>query len=66
MRVFSIIILNEAKIMAAESDLSTFSFFQRGSIQEFIHFFAQTLCQKTAPNSRQQIKEQRIFAILLY
>ncbi|CAH1109195.1 unnamed protein product [Psylliodes chrysocephalus] len=38
-------------------DLQTFSFFQRGSVQEFMTFFCKTIVERTIPASRQSVKE---------
>eukprot|EP00051_Salpingoeca_urceolata_P032721 m.17049 g.17049 ORF g.17049 m.17049 type:complete len:199 (-) comp5376_c0_seq1:77-673(-) len=45
-------------IVACEKDLASFSFFQRGSIGEFMEFFSKTLVERTAPGTRQQFEEQ--------
>ncbi|CAG9826118.1 unnamed protein product [Diabrotica balteata] len=38
-------------------ELQSFSFFQRGSIQEFMSFFCKTIVERTIPASRQSVKE---------
>ncbi|CAH1181048.1 unnamed protein product [Phyllotreta striolata] len=38
-------------------DLQSFSFFQRGSVQEFMSFFCKTIVERTIPSSRQSVKE---------
>ncbi|KAI9209069.1 Longin-like domain-containing protein [Polychytrium aggregatum] len=61
MKVFAISILlrssqGTAKVLAVETDLSTFSFFQRGSVQEFMGFFSVTAAERTQPGVRQKIE----------
>lgn len=43
--------------LAEEKDLSSFSFFQRGSVGQFMTFFAQTISERTASDQRQSIEE---------
>lgn len=38
-------------------DLSTFSFFQRGSVQEFMAFVSKTIVERTQTAARQSVKE---------
>ncbi|CAH1368631.1 hypothetical protein MTP99_010101 [Tenebrio molitor] len=38
-------------------DLQSFSFFQRGSVEEFMTFFCKTIVERTIPASRQSVKE---------
>uniref|UniRef100_A0A1B6DPP0 V-SNARE coiled-coil homology domain-containing protein n=1 Tax=Clastoptera arizonana TaxID=38151 RepID=A0A1B6DPP0_9HEMI len=38
-------------------DLQTFSFFQRGSVQEFMAFVSKTIVERTQTASRQSVKE---------
>ncbi|KAJ8978425.1 hypothetical protein NQ317_019663 [Molorchus minor] len=38
-------------------DLQSFSFFQRGAVQEFMSFFCKTIVERTIPASRQSVKE---------
>ena len=40
-----------------EKDLSSFSFFQRSSVGQFMTFFAQTIAERTKPDQRQSIEE---------
>ncbi|KAI8817448.1 Longin-like domain-containing protein [Fimicolochytrium jonesii] len=48
---------NNVRILAMEQDLSTFSFFQRGSIAEFVNFFTKTVVERTAPGQRAKVEE---------
>ncbi len=36
-------------------DLSSFGYFQRGPVDEFINFFSATLVERTEPGSRQSV-----------
>lgn len=61
-KLFSLLVLykNEngsAHVLKAAYDLSSFSFFQRGSVQEFITFTSKILAERTAAMSRQSVKE---------
>jgi synaptobrevin homolog YKT6 len=44
-------------MLAAEYDVSSFSFFQRSSVQEFLGFFAATLSDKTTNGMRQAVEQ---------
>ncbi|KAI9017761.1 Longin-like domain-containing protein [Gaertneriomyces semiglobifer] len=50
------------RILASEQDLSSFSFFQRGSITEFINFFTKTVVQRTQAGQRSKIEENNFLA----
>jgi synaptobrevin family protein YKT6 len=46
-----------SKILAIESELSSFSFFQRGSVQEFLQFFITTVTGRTTPGNRAKVEQ---------
>jgi synaptobrevin family protein YKT6 len=48
---------NTAQMLAAEYDLATFSFFQRGSVQEAMNFMAKTTIERTSPGVRTKVEE---------
>lgn len=48
---------SEAKILKSHYDLQSFSFFQRGSVQEFIQFASKTITERTSPSTRQSVKQ---------
>jgi synaptobrevin family protein YKT6 len=48
--------------LSSASDLSSFSFFQRGSIEEFMTFFAKTVSERTAQGQRQSVQENNYIA----
>lgn len=49
--------VNSATILKSAFDLSSFSYFQRGSVQEFMTFVSKTMVERTQPASRQSVKE---------
>jgi hypothetical protein len=67
MKVYSLSIVQQspAKQLVTECDLSSFSFFQRSSAQEFLNFFVVTLAERTAPNTRQKIEENSKGSIMI-
>jgi synaptobrevin homolog YKT6 len=63
MKIFSIAIVlappqGASTVLANASDLSSFSFFQRGAIQEFMNFFTKTVTERTASGQRQSVQEK--------
>ncbi|KAH6904308.1 Longin-like domain-containing protein [Coprinopsis sp. MPI-PUGE-AT-0042] len=63
MKIFSIAIVlappeGASTVLASASDLSSFSFFQRGAIQEFMNFFTKTVTERTASGQRQSVQEK--------
>ncbi|KAI8319375.1 synaptobrevin-like protein ykt6 [Martensiomyces pterosporus] len=48
--------------LCTASDLSSFSFFQRGSIQEFMNFFATTVAERTQDGQRQGVDQDNYVA----
>ncbi|GAA6022581.1 hypothetical protein JCM11491_000691 [Sporobolomyces phaffii] len=62
MKVLSIQLLHtepgsQAIAVAAAQDLSSFSFYQRGAIGEFMNFFSRTVSERTPPGQRQSVQE---------
>lgn len=43
--------------LARAKDMSSFSFFERGSVDQFMSFFANTVSTRTKPGERQSIEE---------
>jgi synaptobrevin family protein YKT6 len=60
-KLFSLVVLykNDASshILKGAYDLSSFSFFQRGSVQEFMTFTSKILAERTSVACRQSVKE---------
>ena len=46
-----------AQLLKAAYDLSSFGFFQRSSVQEFMTFTAKIITERTQPASRQSVKQ---------
>ena len=62
MKVFSISVVlappgKSCTILSSASDLSSFSFYQRGSVSEFMSFFTKTIVDRTPQGQRQSIQE---------
>lgn len=47
----------DANLLKASFDLQSFSFFQRGSVQEFIGFASATIVERTQAAARQSVKQ---------
>lgn len=63
MKVFSISVLlappsGAAVVLSTASDLSSFSFYQRGSASEFMTFLSKTVTERTPQGQRQTVQEQ--------
>ncbi|VDD80451.1 unnamed protein product [Mesocestoides corti] len=65
MKLFSIQVLykgdTKPKQLQGVYELSSFSFFQRGSVQEFLDFTAKLVCERTAVCSRAAVQESEYF-----
>lgn len=48
---------SEAKLLKSHFDLQSFSFFQRGSVQEFCSFASKTIVERTTQTTRQSVKQ---------
>jgi hypothetical protein len=61
MKVFQLSILQvtdgAATTLSSAADLSSFSFYQRGSVGEFMTFMAKTVAERTATGQRQSVQE---------
>jgi hypothetical protein len=57
---FSILHLDSGKCtpLVTASDLSTFSFYQKGSVAEFMAFFSGAVAERTPAGQRQSIQEK--------
>ena len=52
----------QARILKSASDLSSFGFFQRGSVDEFLKFTAKIITERTPISTRSSVKEQEYMA----
>jgi len=50
-----------AKLLSSAQDLTTFGYFQRGSVKEFLIFFSKTVIEKTELNQRQSVQQEEYF-----
>ncbi|KAF9993861.1 palmitoyltransferase [Modicella reniformis] len=61
MKLFAIFVVRNktqpAKALAEAKDVSSFGFFQRSSVGEFMTFMAQTIAERTKAGQRQSIEE---------
>ncbi len=71
MKLFSIFVLykppegavgGQAKILKYATDLNSFGFFQRGSVEEFMKFTSKVITERSSPATRSSVKEQEYFA----
>ncbi|KAI9340269.1 Longin-like domain-containing protein [Obelidium mucronatum] len=66
-KVFSLAISDSTgRLLAAEHDLTSFNYFQRGSVQEFLGFFIKTAVERTQRGQRQKIEEQNMYVGHVY
>ncbi|KAK7062576.1 hypothetical protein VNI00_000064 [Paramarasmius palmivorus] len=49
-------------VLCSASDLSSFSFYQRGSVGEFMSFMSKTVAERTAQGQRQSVQENNYVA----
>ncbi|EIW68044.1 hypothetical protein TREMEDRAFT_40140 [Tremella mesenterica DSM 1558] len=64
MKVYSLSLLSvtpttppQANVLGASQDLSSFSFYQRGSVGEFMTFFTKTVAERTPVNQPSSVEE---------
>jgi len=68
MKLFSVFVIqkseqqSQSKILKSASDLTSFGFFQRGSVQEFMNFTSKIIVERSEPGTRSSIKEQEYMA----
>lgn len=55
-----------ANWLSTAYDLSSFNYFQRGSVQEFMAFVSKTIVERTHTCSRQSVKEGGLFEIFSF
>ncbi|KAI0732595.1 snare protein YKT6 [Fomitopsis betulina] len=48
--------------LSSATDLSSFSFYQRPSVGEFMQFFSKTIAERTPPGERQSVQENQYTA----
>lgn len=62
MKVYSLSIIlsppgQSSTTLSTADDLSSFSFYQRGSVKEFITFFSKTIAERTPQGQRSSVQE---------
>lgn len=62
MKVFSLSVIQappnkSPTTLVSATDLSSFSFYQRGSVGEFMSFFSKTIAERTPQGQRQSVQE---------
>ncbi|KAG9011645.1 palmitoyltransferase [Tulasnella sp. JGI-2019a] len=67
MKIYSLAIISvpasgQAVSLTSASDLSSFSFYQRGSVAEFMTFFCKTVAERTKAGQRQSVQENNYTA----
>lgn len=67
MKIYSLAVIlappsGPSATLCQASDLSSFSFYQRGSVSEFMSFFTKTVVERTAQGMRQSIQENNYTA----
>lgn len=67
MKIYSLSIVQvpssgASSLLTSASDLSSFSFYQKGSVGEFMQFFSKMVAERTAVGQRQSIQENNYIA----
>jgi hypothetical protein len=67
MKIYSLAVIlappsGPSATLSQASDLSSFSFYQKGSVGEFMSFFTKTVVERTAQGMRQSIQENNYTA----
>lgn len=67
MKIYSISVLlappsGSSVLLSNANDLTSFSFYQRGSVSEFMTFFSKTVVDRTAQGQRQSVQENNYTA----
>ncbi|KAJ7905070.1 Longin-like domain-containing protein [Mycena leptocephala] len=66
-KIFSISVLQSppsgaATLLSNANDLSSFSYYQKGSVGEFMNFFSKTVAERTPQGQRQSVQENNYTA----
>lgn len=66
-KIFSISVLqtppsSASTLLTTANDLSSFSFYQKGSVGEFMTFFSKTVAERTPQGQRQSVQENNYTA----
>lgn len=53
----------DAVLLTQACELSSFGYFKRGPVREFITFFSKTIAKRTPPGQRQSVQNEGNFRI---
>ena len=67
MKIFSLSVIlappqKSSTVLSNATDLSSFSFYQKGSVGEFLTFFSRTIAERTPQGQRQSVQENNYTA----
>lgn len=67
MKIYSLAVIlappsGPSATLCSTSDLSSFSFYQKGSVGEFMSFFTKTVAERTPQGARQSVQENNYTA----
>ena len=67
MKIFSLSVIlappqQSSTVLSNATDLSSFSFYQKGSVGEFLTFFSRTIAERTPQGQRQSVQENNYTA----
>ncbi|KAG1883745.1 snare protein YKT6 [Suillus subluteus] len=67
MKIFSLSVVlapssGPCSVLSSTSDVSSFSFYQKGSVSEFLTFFTKTVVERTPQGQRQSVQENNYTA----
>lgn len=67
MKIFSLAVIlappsGPSAILSHATELSSFSFYQKGSVGEFLTFFSKTVAERTQQGQRQSVQENNYTA----
>lgn len=67
MKIYSLSVIlappaGNSSVLSSASDLSSFSFYQKGSVGEFLTFFSKTVAERTPQTQRQSVQENNYTA----
>lgn len=67
MKIFSLSVIlapahGPSSVLANATELSSFSFYQRGSVAEFMSFMSKTVTERTGQGQRQSVQENNYTA----
>ena len=65
MKLYALSIFNKASsgavLLTEATELSSFGFFQRGTVKEMVTFFTKTIADRTPPSTRQSVQKEEYY-----